>query len=226
MFAIVLCLITSDRKIHDKLVFKVWSGLMLFALNVKLEVEGEENLSDEGSILLFNHSSLFDIPVIVNAVNKTFRFGSKTELFKIPFFGRAMKSLEVLRIHRGDRAKVLKLYSESIPKLKDGLSFILAPEGSRHRGETLNTFKSGPFIFAIEAQAPVLPILLIGVGDILPKKKLFPMWGLWSHKVKVKILPPISTSGLTQDDRKELQDKVFGIMKSTYDQEKIDFIKK
>ncbi len=191
---------------------------MLFVVNLDIIVEGEENLNDEGGVILFNHTSLFDIPVMLVSIKKSFRFGAKTELFKIPVFGTAMKNLETLQITRGDREKVLKLYENSVHKLHDGLSFALAPEGGRRTSDSIEPFKSGPFIFAIHAQAQLTPVILIGVKDILPKKKMFPMWGVWKRQVRVKILPPIQSTGCTQNDRKILQEKAYKLMKTTFDE--------
>ncbi|MBT4760675.1 MAG: 1-acyl-sn-glycerol-3-phosphate acyltransferase [Bdellovibrionaceae bacterium] len=214
---IITVLLTKKRSVHDS-VIRQWATLLLWSLNIKILTEGAEHISDKGAVLLFNHSSLFDIPAVVLGVNKSVRFGAKSELFRIPFFGSAMKNLGVLKITRGNREKVLKVYAESIPSFQKGHSFILAPEGGRRDGLTIHPFKSGPFILAIKAQAPLLPVLIFNVNSVLPRKKLMPMWGNWSTEVRIKILPSISTVGLSQDDRKTLQESVHEIMKSEFEQ--------
>lgn len=196
----------------------LWASCLLALAGVRVKVEGLENLPSGGAIFLFNHTSHFDIPVVHKAIPKTLRFGAKIELFKIPFFGPAMKSFGVLPIVRHKRDEVLKVYQESIEKVKSGFSYILAPEGTRQSGEELGPFKAGPFIFAIEGQIDLVPILLIDVHAVMPKGRLLPNTDRWSRTVKVVILKPVSTQGYTLETRGELQEKVRQIMVQAYNE--------
>ncbi len=184
-----------------------WSRGLLFFLNVKVKVIGRENLTDENGIYIFNHSSHFDIPVVFVALKgRTARFGAKTELFKIPFFGRAMKNLGVLEIHRGQRDRVIQLYKESLKNLDKGMNYILAPEGTRQSNGKLGKFKSGPFIMAIAGQCPLKPLAITGTRQIMPKHSIFPSWGIWRSDVVVKILPPISGRSYNLESRDQLSE--------------------
>lgn len=186
-----------------------WAYGLLYLFSIRLEMEGLENISDKNGIFVFNHSSHFDIPIIYVALkSKTVRFGAKAELFKIPFFGVAMKSIGVLEIHRSKREKVIDLYKESLKNLEQGYNYILAPEGTRQSSGELGEFKMGPFVMAISGQCPITPVVLIGAQKIMPKHSLFPSWGHWWNPVKVKILPPIETSHWTMENRQDLRDKV------------------
>ncbi len=189
-----------------------WSKGLLFLLNVKLEIEGTENISKESGIFIFNHSSHFDIPIILAVLEwKTARFGSKAELFDIPIFGQGMKALGVLKIHRSHRDKVIKLYKKSLKNLSKGFSYVLAPEGTRQEAVELGKFakfKSGPFVMAIVGQCPLFPIVISGADQVMPKGTIFPAWGIWRPVVRVKILPAISTVSETLDNRTEFISKV------------------
>lgn len=191
------------------LICRTWGQGLLFLFSVKLEVEGLENLGETNGIFVFNHSSHFDIPIMYVALkSKTVRFGAKTELFKFPFFGIAMKSIGVLEIHRAKREKVIELYKDSLKNLVNGYNYILAPEGTRQPTEKLGEFKMGPFIMAISGQCPITPVVIIGAQKIMPKHSILPSWGNWSNPVKVKILPPIETKNWTVENRQALKDKV------------------
>src|SRR5690606_17085370 len=103
---------------------------------------------------------------------KHIRFGAKIELFKIPFFGRAMRAVGTLPIARENRAGVFKIYKEAERQFSRDVIFVLAPEGTRQKEPRIGRFKKGPFIFAINARVPIIPAVLRGAHEVLPKKSL------------------------------------------------------
>lgn len=214
--AVIGSLFTSNVKFGNW-ILSTWSGITAWSFNIKTHVRGEENLNEHGHIIVFNHSSHFDIVVILAGIKKTLRFGAKIELYSIPIFGRAMRAVGTLPITRGDREKVLNLYNESISKVKNGMSFCLAAEGTRQPKPGVGEkFKAGPFIFAISGHLPVLPIVLCGVSEILPKGRLLACTDKWRHDAYIDVLRPISTDGLNEDDRRRLQDETREKMVNSY----------
>ena len=195
-----------------------WGRLSLWLYHVRVEVIGEDLLAAEGCLFVFNHCSHFDILAIAAGIRKTARFGAKIELFSIPFFGSAMRTVGVLPIVRSDRSRVLKLYNESIERVKkDGESFYLAGEGTRqvHPGVGAN-FKSGPFIFAINGQFQIVPLVLHGVTDCLARGEILPCTRRWGHVIRLRILPAVPTEGLTEDQRTMLKESVREMMAKAY----------
>ena len=87
-----------------------WNRIVLFLSGVEVVSGGVEHLPKEGCLFVFNHRSYYDVPGLGIAFKKTFRYGAKSELFKIPFFGWALKWFGTLPIHRGNREKVLRLH--------------------------------------------------------------------------------------------------------------------
>tara|TARA_Y100001958_G_C21211441_1_gene537145 strand:- start:611 stop:1357 length:747 start_codon:yes stop_codon:yes gene_type:complete len=171
-----------------------WARPLLWFLGVDLEVRGLENLHlKKGSIVVFNHSSHMDIPILFASSPKDIFFGAKIELFKIPFFGQAMSAVGALPIDRSQRAKVMKVYEAAIPRLHKGDSFALAPEGTRQKEPRLGTFRKGPFQFATFAEAPLQPVVISGAIRLLPSKKLLPVTPRWKNKVIVEFLGQIVT---------------------------------
>ncbi len=215
-FALVCLSVYKSIALGDW-VLVTWGRLALRIYNVKLLVEGTENIPANGCLFVFNHSSDFDILAIVAGIEKSARFGAKIELFSIPFFGAAMRIMGVLPITRSERGKVLKLYDESIARVLKGESFFLAAEGTRQPTAGVGEkFKSGPFIFAINGQFPLVPVVLYGVRDCLAKGDFIACTQHWQYTIRLRILPPISTLGLTEDDRGRLKADVREMMVKAY----------
>lgn len=211
-----LILGSRARKLHDWIIW-TWARLTCWSFSIDIEVEGLENLHPHGVLFLFNHTSHFDIVVFHAAITKSTRFGAKIELFKIPIFGQSMKASGVLPITRSERDRVLKLYEESIERVHKGESFILAAEGTRHEGPGVGEkFKSGPFIFAINGQFPIQPVVIKGTHQILPRWRWLPAWGRWHNPVRVQVLPAVSTAGYQVDDRERLKETVREMMTKAY----------
>ena len=185
---------------------RMWSGVLVKIFGLNIHVVGEENIPDGGCIFLFNHKSLLDIPVLSFCIKKTFRFGAKGELFKIPVFGFSMRRIGMLPIYRSNKKKVLDLYSNSVDKIQSGMSYMLAPESTRSESDELMEFKSGPFILAIEAQVPLVGVVIHNTRKILPRKKIFA--NLKDPNIKIEILPAYSTESLIKEDRKRVKDDV------------------
>lgn len=206
-FAMIVVNLTMDnRPLEDKIVI-YWTknACRMFGVNVK--VIGAENQPEGGCLYVFNHTSFFDI-FAMNGYLKSFRFGAKIELFKIPVFGFAMRRAGILPIARERREEVFKVYREAEARIAAGEKFALAPEGTRQHSERLGSFKSGPFVFAINAKAPIVPVVIKGAAAILPKGHIIPNWGTWSRTVTLHVLPAISPMSYTVDTRPQLQEKV------------------
>lgn len=196
-----------NRRQWDDAVMRAWGHDSCAMFGVKVRVEGLENVPREGCLFVFNHASLFDIFALAAAL-PSMRFGAKIELFKIPVFGFALRRLGTLPIDRARRERVFEVYKAAQERMKNGERFALAPEGTRQHEERLGEFKSGPFVFAINTGAPIVPVVIKNAAQILPKHHLFPNWGVWEREILVKVLPPIATTGLKMDDRPILQQTV------------------
>jgi 1-acyl-sn-glycerol-3-phosphate acyltransferase len=208
--------IFHSRRFAEGLI-RIWARIAVKLWSVQVDVEGRENVPAGGCLFVFNHSSDFDIPVIYSVSPPRCFFGAKIELFSIPFFGRALRIAGMLPITRSDRSGVLKLYDESIKRVHKGDSFLLAGEGTRQPVPGVgDKFKSGPFIFAINGQFPIVPLVLHGVGELLPKGQILACTKSWHSRVTLRYLKPISTTGLTVDDRERLKTDTREIMAQAY----------
>ena len=128
------------------------------------------------------------------------RFVSKKELSKIPLLGRAMSESGHIFIDRENRQRAFSAYDEAAEAIRQGTSAVVFPEGTRSQTGELQPFKKGPFVLAIAAQVPVVPVYCAGTFTLLPKGTV----RLTPHPVAAYFGDPIPTAGMTYDDREEL----------------------
>ena len=136
--------------IYDK-VPRWWSRAVLFAVGIKVRVHGMENASGEGPyIFASNHVSWFDVPSLAKILPRN-KFVAKSELFKVPIFGRAMRAAGMIEIQRENRKAAFGAYDVAAERIRGGNSVVVFPEGTRGHAYPLRPFKKGPFAFAIAA---------------------------------------------------------------------------
>jgi len=215
-YLVVIFSVLRLKWLSQVFVPRIW-GKTLAALSfLDIKVEGLETLPEGGALYLFNHASHFDIPIIVSTMDRWIRFGAKIELFKVPFLSTSMRWLGVIPIERTSRKKVLSTYTKYYDKVAEGHNFILAPEGTRQTEPHIGRFKRGPFIFALAAKAPIVPIVIKGAIEALPKGSMVISKNRWRVPIYVKYLPPISVEGYSEDNMDELQERVHKAMEDAY----------
>jgi 1-acyl-sn-glycerol-3-phosphate acyltransferase len=195
----------KDRpgSIYDK-VPRWWSIAVLWAVGVKIRVHGMENVSaKEPRIFASNHVSWFDVPALASTLPRN-RFVAKAELFKVPIFGRAMRSAGMIEIQRDNRKAAFGAYEVAADRIRDGNSVVVFPEGTRGHAYPLRPFKKGPFVLAIAAGVPIVPIILHGSIEIMRKGSLLAHPGT----IDIHLLEPVSTSSVDYDHREALMQTV------------------
>lgn len=158
-------------------------------------VEGLRNC-----VYVANHHSWMDILAVLDVLPGRVRFVAKAGLGQVPLFGRALKVSGHVLIDRADRSNALAGYDQAAQAIRLGVSPIVFAEGTRSRTGRLQPFKKGPFVLAIAAQVPVVPVFIEGTDLILGPGAFEPKPG----KIIVHIGRPIPTTGLTYDDRDQL----------------------
>ncbi len=150
-----------------------------------------------------------DIPVIVQALPLQLRFVGKRELLKVPFFGSTASRSGHIFIERSNRNNSLKGLREAGNAMRElGVSVVMAPEGTRSTTGDLLPFKKGTFILAIEAGLPILPVIIQGTREIMPKNSYTSSGGT----ARLTVCKPIPTSEYTYTDRDLLLEKVRKVM--------------
>jgi 1-acyl-sn-glycerol-3-phosphate acyltransferase len=215
VIVVVLVIVGLKSKI-DFFIHK-WAKIVCFLARVEVHGSGTENEPDRASLYTFNHLSLLDIPIVLVVVKNSIRFGAKQELFRIPIFGQALQLAGVLKINRGNRNEAISTLQTAQDRINEtGQSFILAAEGTRQSENKIGEFKSGPFVLAIDSQCPLVPIVICGAHEALPKKDLFFRLEK-KHKVFVEILPSIDIKLYTFEQRHELKKMVRNQMAEAFE---------
>jgi 1-acyl-sn-glycerol-3-phosphate acyltransferase len=188
---------------------KCWSRIYSILNFIPYEIRHRDRITRGKSyIFVSNHTSFMDIPALVVTIKGQFRALAKKELLKIPVFGWIAQVMCVVVDRSSNESR-----RKSIENLKRilgmGISVLIFPEGTQNRtGDPLQQFYDGAFRIAVETQEPVLPIVVLNAGKIMPPGKAYIQPG----KIVVVVGKPIPTTGLTLTDVKDLREKVFGIM--------------
>ncbi len=180
----------------------------LLKLLTHCQVKGRENIPSQGPLLIVaNHLSLADPPLLGVSLSRKVIFMAKKELFRFRVIGYFIGSLGAFSVHRGrlDRKALRQAYQV----LADGLALVAFPEGTRSRSGRLRPAFSGPALIAMRSGAPILPVGIIGTEKIRGVT-----WLLRRPRITVNIghpfyLPPIS-SRLTKAELTELTTSIMG----------------
>ncbi|MFK5926833.1 MAG: lysophospholipid acyltransferase family protein [Desulfuromusa sp.] len=201
---IALCIsLFGPDKTHSFVRF--WGRSCLFFAGLKVQVLGVENiLYNRPAIYISNHQSNFDIPIIYAGLPIQFRWMAKQELFRIPFFGLAMKRSGFISIDRSNRRTTMHSIIAAAQRIKEGTSVIIFPEGTRTTDGQLQEFKKGALLIAVKAQVPVVPIAIHGSYQVQSKGQ----WKVDSGALTIDFLPPITTEGLKNTDLQTLTSEV------------------
>lgn len=180
----------------------LWCIHLLVFCGVRVRTIGAEKLSrKERYVFIANHQSYFDIPTIYAGLPFSLSFIAKKELFFIPFFGWGIAAIGHIWIDRENPRKALKSITRAIEKLKrNRICLVLFPEGTRSITGEVGVFKRGSFTLAIEAGVPVVPVSLVGMRNILPKKTFLFNPGT----ALVAVGDPISPEECSKLDKEEL----------------------
>ena len=207
--AIPLVLLASCLDRQARVAYRLaqwWVWLNVRLIGVRLQVEGLEHL-DPGRAYVFmsNHRSNVDVLVLVMALwDFQLRWVTKEELARIPAFGWALRATKQIIIDRANHAQAVASLRRAEDRIRDGISVVFFPEGTRGAHAML-PFKKGGFVFALETGTPIVPIGISGSERILPR-------GVWIPRpggvVRLAVRPPIATEGLPPGERDALMAQV------------------
>jgi len=151
-------------------------------------VEGMENLPPGGAVLVANHQSAVDIPMLLSAFPRPVRFLAKRELGEIPLFGKAMAAAGNLFIDRDDPRDAVRMLREAGARLREGRLVVVFPEGTRSGDGSIGEFRPGAFYLAQKSGAPIVPVYIDGGYRAIPKGG----FRVRPAELLVRALPPLS----------------------------------
>jgi len=154
-----------------------WSPSILRLAGITLEVTSA-TLPPGPLVFASNHESALDICILLACVPRSIRFVAKQELFRLPVFGWYLSKGGHVPVDRTNRTRAVESLRAAARKVRDGTSLIVFPEGTRSRDGLVHPFKKGPFVLAVEAGAPVVPVAIYGAGRLNPKSAIAAVPGL------------------------------------------------
>lgn len=173
----------------------------LWRFNV--EGEGPPDILKKPYVVVANHQSTAD-PFLLSWLPWDMRWVAKEELFKQPVTGWLLKLGGDIALRRGERSSIQDMFRECHKTLQANVPVMLFPEGTRSPDGEVKAFKDGAFELAIEAQVPVLPVVVHGTRACRPKGS---RW-FGDADAVAKVLEPVPTEGLTVDDVPKLREQV------------------
>ena len=192
-----------------------WCKLILNMCGIKLISEGLEHvITDHSCIILANHQSAFDIPVIGFLINATVRFMAKKEIFQIPILGSAMKGAGIFIVDRQNRTQAIESIKKAIQLLQQNTIAIVGfPEGTRTPDGQVHDFKKGLFMMALDSGVPILPVSISGADKRAKKKSI----NIRPGPIKVVVHPPVDVTRYGNANRDQLIKDVRDIIISQVD---------
>lgn len=195
---------------------QTWSRIFLRIPPVDYTGTGSDHVDSDGQyVVVSNHLSNFDIPLLFRMVPLKIRFLAKKEIYKIPLVAQAMDTAGIVKIDRQSGMSTHQAINAAAAASRArGYSLIVFAEGTRSRTGAMGEFKKGAFRIAVDSQIPILPVVINGTFAVNPpgKKMIYP------GTAQVRILDPIPTSGKTRKDVKALLEATRAQMEAVYEE--------
>lgn len=187
----------------------LWSWIFSILTFIRYKFYGRENFKKGQSyIYVSNHTSFLDIPGLTILLPGQFRPLAKKELLKIPIFGWIAQSAAII-VDRSSPESRKKSIDRLKAFLKAGISILIFAEGTQNRTDKiLQPFHDGAFRIAVDTQQPILPIVVLGAGRLMPPGTI----DLKPGHIRIYVGKEIPTVGLTGGDVKELKQRTVDIM--------------
>jgi 1-acyl-sn-glycerol-3-phosphate acyltransferase len=187
-------------------VARIWARTVLFFGGAKVKTIGLEKIEKGVSyVIVSNHVSYMDTPLLLAHLPVNFRFMAKQELFKVPFIGPHLTKAGHISVPMDDwRAALKVLATVGVILVERGQSVLMFPEGGRSENGELLDFKDGAAYLAIKGEVKILPVCIIGIHDVLPMHSGHMRPG----QVTLRIGDPIDVTGLKTSDRAELTERL------------------
>ncbi|MEL7021999.1 MAG: 1-acylglycerol-3-phosphate O-acyltransferase, partial [Bacteroidota bacterium] len=178
-----------------------FGDLTTMMAGISLSIKGQKHLDIRPAVFVMNHQSAADMLIAAKLIRHDMVGIAKKELKYVPILGQLMQLGGVIFVDRSNREQAIEALQPAINTLRGGTSVVIFPEGTRSGSYSLGQFKKGAFHLAMEAEVPVVPIVLKNAHDAMPKNSAV----FRPTLVKVVVLPPIDT---TDWKREELDHRI------------------
>ncbi|KAF9354198.1 1-acylglycerol-3-phosphate O-acyltransferase [Mortierella sp. AD094] len=210
-FISIVCAMLGKRSLSTHFAARLFSRVAAIPCGVRFNVKGEERLKTSPAIVVCNHQSNMDMIAIGRIFPENCAAMGKKELLYVPFLNLFIKMANVVLVDRQNHQNAIQTTAQAIVDMKKTNSGLwIFPEGTRSHSlkPDLLPFKKGAFHLAIQAQYPILPIVVESYSHIYSSKKQhFP-----GGEIEIRVLEPIPTKGLTLNDVNALMEHTRSIM--------------
>ncbi|MGI5129495.1 HAD-IB family hydrolase [Pseudonocardia sp. CA-107938] len=207
----VLGLLNGSRREGIDLGIALAGDLGSALAGVELDVRGAEHLNARPAVFVFNHQSQLDVLVLAKLLRGGFTGVAKKEAANTPGFGPIFRYADMAFVDRGNTSQAKAALAPAVERLRDGISLVMAPEGTRSPTPALGPFKKGAFHVAMQAGVPIVPVVIRNAGEL--------MWRgastIREGTVQVAVLPPVPTDGWRTADIDEHVAEVRGMFLDT-----------
>jgi 1-acyl-sn-glycerol-3-phosphate acyltransferase len=179
--------------LYHAIVFGCRAAIRLFC-RTRVEVSGQENLPAEGpALLVANHASYLDPPVISIAVRRQVYFMARENLLQAPLLGPVLRRCGVfpVRPETADRNAI----RHAVNLLAQGKLVCIFPEGTRSATGELQEAHPGAALIAAKARVPLIPVAIQGTWEALPREARWLRPARLSLAFGPPILPRADTEG-------------------------------
>ena len=172
-------------------------------------IEGLEHVDrSRPYVIVLNHNTVVYIPALYY-LPLNFRWVSKREVFRVPFFGQFLVLHGDICIDRGRASEAMaQLLREGGKWLGRGASVAIFPEGTRSKDGEIRRFKAGAFLLAKELGVPILPVVMDGTRTLMRPNLLFN----WGNRIRIRVLPPVSADEVAASEVHELMERTHAAM--------------
>jgi 1-acyl-sn-glycerol-3-phosphate acyltransferase len=177
---------------------------LLRMAGIRVHVAGVESIPAGPCVFAANHISTLDPMAFIPAIPRRVAILVKTELFRVPILGKAMRVAQFVSVDRSDRESAATSLAQCVELLRQGISFAVYPEGTRSRDGRLRPFKKGAFLMAIQAGVPVVPVSIAGAQNLMRKGS----WKILGGDVTVRFGQPVDGAQYHVDQLEELLTRV------------------
>ncbi len=188
----------------------IWARICLAASLVRVKVTGRENIDPNTSyVFVANHQGAFDIFAIYGYLNHNFKWMMKKELLKFPVIGASCAAAGHIFVDNSSPTAIRHTMDKAERTLKNGMSLVVFPEGSRTFTGRMRAFHKGAFQLAMEFHLPVVPVTIDGAFDVMPRTTWIPRWGT----IRLTIHKPVAAP-VDEADRRRVIDESYAAVHS------------
>ena len=215
--AIAISLPLFKRSLPNYLLRRVFAPVFNWLMGIRLQVQGKEQIPlHVPKVYFVNHASFFDIPVILAILPRNAVFILKKELKYVPFIGWFATFAQMFYIDRKDKASSDASLVQIAAQVQKGNDVVIFPEGTRQTTGKIGTIKTGGIRIASDAHAAIVPMIIEGTKEMMPKNSY--IFGKKSGTVGVMVTEALyPPENLTVQQMREWQEKIQLCMQTAQD---------